>query len=79
MLKDDEIKEIIKKNNLSDVEQLEVIRRYIFDVKGKDVGKIQRIKGELCLSIFPPQPDFQLLETAYNSALGYYLNKFNKN
>lgn len=67
MILDEEIKVIIQKNELSDIEQLAVIRRYIYDKKGIDVGKINRIRDFVQL---------QLLDIAYNTATGYYANKF---
>jgi len=52
--------------NLTDVDCLNVIRRYIYDVKGVDVGSIIR-----------PRQIFQLelMNIALESACKYYLNK----
>jgi len=76
LISEERIKEIINQSNLSDVEQLEVIRCYIHDIKGVDVGVINRVKGDLCMSVFPPVIDYELLMIAYDVALGYYSNKF---
>lgn len=76
MIKDEEVKQIIDKRQLSDIEELQVIRRYIYDKKGVDVGEIQRPNGTLCLSTFPPTVDIDLLVRCYNNAFAYYINKF---
>ena len=67
MLTDIELKNIINKSNLTDMEMLEIIRRYIYDMKNTDIGTIN-------------QPiDFHslpLMDIAYSTACMYYFNKF---
>jgi chromosome segregation and condensation protein ScpB len=69
MVTNEEIKEIVKKNKLSDVEQIAVIQRFIFDKKGKEV-KINR-----------PQDIYrlQLMNQMYDVALKYYVVEVFKN
>lgn len=56
--------EIAKATHLSDIQQLEVIRKYIYDKKGVDVGQINR----------PINPsELQLMTIAFDSACQYYL------
>jgi len=66
MITNEEIREIIEKVELSDIEQLDVIRRYIYDKKNIDVGKINR-PGDIV--------QLQLMGIAYNSALEYYFKE----
>lgn len=65
MITNDEIGIIINKIETSDVEQLEVIRRYIYDIKHIDIGKINRPKN-----LF----NIQLMSIAYEKACEYYFN-----
>ena len=78
MLKDEEIKEIILKSNLADVEQLEVIRRYIYDHKGIDVGTIDRPRG-IPISGMLQQGrvmlDYQYMDSCYSDCIKYYYEK----
>jgi hypothetical protein len=55
---------ICKSTHLSDVQQLEVIRKYIFDKKGVDVGEINRPTTGYNL---------QLMTIAFDSACEFYL------
>ena len=65
MITVEQAKLICSSTNLNDVECLNVIRRYIYDVKGVDVG-----------SIVSPRQIFQLelMNIAFESACKYYLN-----
>ncbi len=65
MITVEQAKLICNATNLSDIECLNVIRRYIYDVKGIDVGTIIR-----------PRQIFQLelMNIAFESACKYYLN-----
>ncbi len=62
MLNNKEIKEILAKNELADVEQIAVIERYIFDKKGVELN-INRPNNVLLV---------QLMDHMYNCALKYY-------
>ncbi len=65
---DDQIKETISKQNLLDIEMLDVIRKYIFDMKEQDIGEVVK-----------PQniTQHQLMLVGYNVAQEYYKKKFN--
>ncbi len=65
MLTDNEIKDIIVRYELHQDDCLEVIRRYIYDLKNKDVGRIT-ISSQISLS---------LMNIAYNKCVEYYTNK----
>lgn len=92
MLTDTEVLAIIGKTELTDVEQLETIRKYIYDRKGVDVGNIERPSGRICMSFLHGlinyfrnpmvgihhAQDFQCMEYMYFYACKYYYNKFKK-
>lgn len=63
MITKEEAMRISKLTRLSDVQELQVIRRYIFDMKGVDVGIIQIPTDRL---------NIQLMYVAYESASSYY-------
>lgn len=50
---------------LTDIQQLQLIRKYIYDKKGIDVGEIERPIGIT---------DLNLMLIAFDSACRYYLN-----
>jgi len=52
--------------HLSDIQVLEVVRRYIFDIKGLDVGGIIRPTTIL---------EIQLMHVAFSTASSYYAKK----
>jgi len=70
-----EVKEIIDKQEISDVEVIAVIEQYIFDVKGV-VIKINRPGGFPCLSLFHSTgrviTDLELMWQMYLSCMEYY-------
>lgn len=70
MLDDKELKYLLRKSEMTDREQLDVISRYIFDKKKKDVGEIRRPNNILAV---------QLMVQAYDAAFSYYLGVFNHN
>ena len=69
MITIEEAKEISIKKELADVEQLEVIRRYIFDKTEVDVGQIERPIGKLTKFL---QMDYELMTIAFETAAKYY-------
>ncbi len=72
-----EVKEIIDKQELSDVEVISVIEQYIFDLKGV-VVKINRPVGNPCLSLFYSEGlvnDFTLMWRMYLKCIEYYGGK----
>ncbi len=72
-----EVKEIIDKQELSDVEVISVIEQYIFDLKGV-VIKINRPVGNPCLSVFSImglKSDFDLMFLMYLDCIKYYGDK----
>ena len=58
-------KQICSATSLSDIQQLSVIRRYIYDKKGIDIGNIDRPRM---------MHELQLMTIAFDSACIYYLN-----
>lgn len=62
------LKIIIVRNCLTDIEMLSIIRRFIYDLKNEDVGEIKRPIN---------MNEAMLMNSAYNTALGYYLSKMN--
>lgn len=63
MITKEEATRISKLIRLSDIQELSVIRRYIFDMKGIDVGAIQRPTDTIGI---------QLMWLAYESVSSYY-------
>jgi len=72
-----EVKQIIDKQEISDVEVISVIEQYIFDRKGETV-KINRPVGHPCLSLFHQYGlvvDFDLMWKMYLICIEYYGDK----
>ncbi len=69
MIDDVVLKEIILKEETQDIEILEVIRRYIWDKKQIDVGKIQRPNNMISDVLF---------RKARQVVFDYYLPKFSE-
>ena len=65
MITSEQAKEICNKKQLTDIECLEVVQRYIFDRKGVNVGMINRPTDILNLN---------LMRVAFEAASIYYLN-----
>ena len=63
MINDDELKKIIKVPDPQELNKLEVIQRYIYDIKGKDVGQIKPIKNPI---------QHWMMQSGYEAALNYY-------
>lgn len=69
LLKDEEIKELIKQQEFNVEKSLQLIRSYIFDLKNKDINEIK------------PPVNFQqnfLMNIALKVSVEYFKNKFNK-
>ncbi len=69
MITDENIKEIINKQEIQDVEKLDVIIKFIFDMKNVDVKSINRPQDGI---------NYMLMEQAFGISKQYYLNKFNE-
>lgn len=69
MISTDEAKEISIRTELADVEQLEVIRKYIFDKTEIDVGQIERPTGKFTRFL---KMDYELMISAFETAAKYY-------
>lgn len=63
MITQQEAKDILLMKNVLDVQLLEVVRRYLFDTKQIDVGKINRITNPI---------QAQLLQIAIQTITKYY-------
>lgn len=63
MITQQEAKDILLLKNVSDVQLLEVVRRYLFDTKQIDVGEINRITNPI---------QAQLLQIAIQTITKYY-------
>jgi len=63
MITQQEAKDILLMKNVSDVQLLEVVRRYLFDTKQIDVGVINRITNPI---------QAQLLQIAIQTITKYY-------
>lgn len=70
ILQDIDIKDLIKRSTIIDLEELDLIQTYILEKKGIDVGSLNRPKDLL---------NVQLMSIAFNHAIHYYTNKFNGN
>lgn len=66
MINDEDIKSLIQINELQPSNKIEVIQRYIFDLKQQEVN----------INIPRDQTNAMLMEIAYQCAREYYLNKF---
>lgn len=67
ILNDNQIKEIISRETADIVEWLDIIRAYIFEKKGVDVGQIQYPD--------PRHPMFNLYMIAQETVFNYYAKK----
>lgn len=77
-------------NPISDVEMLYVIKQAILDIKGIDVGEIQRPKGEMCNSFLQKavksgihpflamemSSDFHVMDYMFGKSCYYFNEKF---
>lgn len=63
MITQQEAKDILLLKNVSDVQLLQVVRRYLFDTKQIDVGDINRITNPI---------QAQLLQIAIQTITKYY-------
>lgn len=63
MITQQEAKDILLLKNVSDVQLLQVVRRYLFDTKQIDVGEINRITNPI---------QTQLLQIAIQTITKYY-------
>lgn len=63
MITQQEAKDILLLKNVSDVQLLEVVRRYLFNTKQIDVGEINRITNPI---------QAQLLQIAIQTITKYY-------
>jgi hypothetical protein len=85
MIDDKELKSILKKDKLTDIEIIEVLKRHILDTKGVTINSIERPTGEVCpKAMFSTSGlgiiiDVQLMNEMYNCSLKYYSEKFNYN
>lgn len=70
MLTKEQIVELINKNEHTDIEIIELIRSYIYEKKGIDVGNIEKPNTMRQLS---------LLNVASNTIFPYFYNKYVKN
>jgi len=69
MINDEDIKSLIQIAELQPPNKIEVIQRYIFDLKEKQVN----------INIPRDMINQMLMEQAYNIAKEYYLDKFKEN
>lgn len=74
-MKLEEIKEIIKKEIISDVEAIEVVREFIFEKTGKFIDSIMRPRGQIYIRESEIVTDFELLNKMYAVAKTHYLTK----
>ncbi len=84
--------ELINEYTYSTAEQLEVVRKYIYDVKKVDVGEIQQPNGQICnsfvmtaiqsgqhpMTAMQRGSDIECLQFCFEQALKYYKNKENE-
>lgn len=75
MLTEKEIKEIINKSELTDIECIELIKQYIFDLKKVKVN-INRPRNITKVTNMGFVNDLELMNDLYNHCVGYYTNKF---
>ena len=75
MLNKEEIVTIINKKELADLECIQILEQYIYDMK-QQVVKINRPQGLPCFNTFPPTVDFELMMRMYNKAASFYFNKY---
>ena len=70
ILSDSDIKDLITRTTIIDLEELDLIQTYILERKNINVGQIDRPKDLL---------NIKLMEMAFNHAVSYYTKKFNGN
>lgn len=70
ILSEVDIKDLIKRSTIIDLEELDLIETYIYEKKNIKVGTLNRPKDLL---------NIQLMQIAFNHAVNYYINKFNGN
>lgn len=51
MITEKELKKLLHKEKLTDIEMISVIKKYIYDRKGVDIGDVERPRGEICPSV----------------------------
>ena len=85
--------ELVNQYTFSTAEQLEVVRKYIFDVKNVDVGEIKQPNGTICnsfvhkaiqkgihpMTVLQKGDDIHCLMFCFEQACVYYKNKENEN
>lgn len=74
MLNKEEILIIINKKELADLECIQILEQYIYDMK-QQVVKINRPKG-LLTNTWPPMMDVELMMRMYNKAASFYFDKY---
>lgn len=75
-MKLEEIKTITKKEIISDVEAIEVVREYILEKTGKFIDSIVRPRGQIFIKgNLEIMTDFELLTKMYAVAKAHYLTK----
>lgn len=75
MLTEKEIKEIINKSELTDIECIELIKQYIFDLRKVKVN-INKPRNITKVTNMGFVNDLELMNDLYNYCVGYYTNKF---
>jgi len=70
ILSETDIKDLITRSTIIDLEELDLVQTYIFERKGIDVGSLQRPTNLI---------NIQLMQMAFNHAVNYYSKKFNGN
>lgn len=73
MLTEQEIKTLINKEVIEDVEAISLIRKFIFDKTGKDIKGINRPKGEVFIKDFQFESDFDIMFKMLFVAKSHYL------
>lgn len=73
MLTEEEIKTLISKEIVDDVEAISLIRKFIFDKTGKDIKGINRPRGEVYIKDFSFKSDFDLMFEMFFISKAHYL------
>ena len=86
LLSEEQIKEMVYRLDengykiYSDVETLQLIRTYIHERKGVDVGELVRPNGSPCQikigNLIQLIPDVHAMDMAFNDVIKYYSEKF---
>lgn len=74
MIEDTKIKEIISRVENHIYDEIDVIKRYIYDLMGRDINIIPP-DGRIVLSPFGPMTDFDLYFIIRDRAFDYYTLK----